>query len=127
MRFKNLLWLLGRQSTLSLINKLRVYCGIIKPIWTYGIQLWSTVGKSDILIPQRTQNNILRILCAAPWYARNSEIHIYLEKPTFLEKAKRYLDSSRNRLSAHPNPLPQKVLHIILLLLLQLIVQLTDM
>ncbi|GBP16719.1 RNA-directed DNA polymerase from mobile element jockey [Eumeta japonica] len=89
-RFKNLLWLLGRQSALSLSNKLRVYCSIIKPIWTYGIQLWSSASKSNIVCLQRAQNNILRTLSSAPWYARNSEIHDYLEIPTVLVEAKRY-------------------------------------
>lgn len=39
--------LLGRQSTLSLSNKLRVYSAVIKPIWTYGMQLWSSACKSN--------------------------------------------------------------------------------
>jgi hypothetical protein len=32
-------WLLGRNSRLSLSNKLLLYKSILKPIWTYGIQL----------------------------------------------------------------------------------------
>jgi hypothetical protein len=32
-------WLLGRQSKLSTTNKLLLYKTILKPIWTYGIQL----------------------------------------------------------------------------------------
>jgi hypothetical protein len=35
-------WLLGRRSRLSLSNKLLLYKSILKPIWTYGIQLWGT-------------------------------------------------------------------------------------
>jgi hypothetical protein len=35
-------WLLGRKSKLSLSNKLLIYKAILKPIWTYGIQLWGT-------------------------------------------------------------------------------------
>lgn len=104
-RFKNLLWLLGRQAALSLSNKLRVYCSIIKPIWTYGIQLWSTASKSNIMCLQRAQNSILRVLSSAPWYTRNSEIHEYLEIPTILDEVKRYSANYKNRLKAHPNPL----------------------
>jgi hypothetical protein len=33
-------WLLGRSSRLSLPNKLLLYGATLKPIWTYGIQLW---------------------------------------------------------------------------------------
>jgi hypothetical protein len=32
-------WLLGRKSQLSLSNKLLLYKTILKPIWSYGIQL----------------------------------------------------------------------------------------
>lgn len=110
LRFKNLLWLLGRQSALSLSNKLRVYCSIIKPIWTYGIQLWSTASKSNIMCLQRAQNNILRVISSAPWYARNSEIHEYLEIPTILDEAKRYSANYKNRLTTHPNPLSSMLL-----------------
>jgi hypothetical protein len=31
---------LGKKSSLSLENKLLLYRVIIKPIWTYGIELW---------------------------------------------------------------------------------------
>jgi hypothetical protein len=110
LRFRNLLWLLGRQSVLSLTNKMRVYCGIIKPIWTYGIQLWSTASKSNTLRVQRAQNNILRVISSAPWYARNSEIHDYLEVPTVSEEARRYSAKYKDRLTAHPNPLSAKLL-----------------
>jgi hypothetical protein len=43
-------WLLGRQSHLSTSNKLLLYKTILKPIWTYGIQLWGTASISNIEI-----------------------------------------------------------------------------
>ena len=36
---KEINWLIGRNSNLSLENKLLVYKAVIKPIWTYGIEL----------------------------------------------------------------------------------------
>jgi hypothetical protein len=39
LKFKQLYWLLGRKSPLSLENKVLVYKAVIKPIWTYGIEL----------------------------------------------------------------------------------------
>ncbi|CAH2108593.1 unnamed protein product [Euphydryas editha] len=47
-QFRNLLWLLGKQSTLSFYYQLLVYSTILKPIWIYGIQIWS---------PKSTQQN----------------------------------------------------------------------
>jgi hypothetical protein len=58
-------WLLGRKSQLSTNNKLLLYKTILKPIWTYGIQLW-----------------VLRIIVDAPWYVLNSLIRRDLSCPT---------------------------------------------
>jgi hypothetical protein len=46
--FTKMHWLLGRQSHLSTSNKLLLYKTILKPIWTYGIQLWGTASTSNI-------------------------------------------------------------------------------
>jgi hypothetical protein len=43
-------WLLGRSSQLSLPNKLLLYKTILKPIWTYGIQLLGTASSSDLCV-----------------------------------------------------------------------------
>ena len=45
----------GRRSNLSTQNKITPYKTIIKPVWTYGIQLWGTASNSDIEILQRFQ------------------------------------------------------------------------
>jgi hypothetical protein len=37
---KQMNWLLGRRSTLSIESKLHLYNTVLKTIWTYGIQLW---------------------------------------------------------------------------------------
>jgi hypothetical protein len=49
-----LYWLLGRKSKFSISNKLLAYI-ILKPIWTYGIQLWGSVSISNIEILKRFQ------------------------------------------------------------------------
>jgi hypothetical protein len=46
-------WLLGRKSQLSQSNNLLLYKTILKPIWTYGIQLWGTASTSNIEILER--------------------------------------------------------------------------
>jgi hypothetical protein len=60
-------WLLGRQSHLSTSNKL-LYKTILKPIWTYGIQLWGTASTSNIKILERFQSKTLSMIVDAPWY-----------------------------------------------------------
>ena len=41
LKVKELYWLLGRKLQLSIENKLLIYKTIIKPIWTYGIEIWA--------------------------------------------------------------------------------------
>jgi hypothetical protein len=67
-------WLLGRNSLLSLPNKLLLYKAILKPIWTYGIQLWGTASTSNIEILERFQSKALCIIVNAPWYVPNNHI-----------------------------------------------------
>jgi hypothetical protein len=55
---------------------------ILKPIWTYGIQLWGTASTSDIEILERFQSKVLRMIVNAPWYVPNSLIRRYLQSKT---------------------------------------------
>jgi hypothetical protein len=65
--FTKLNWLLGRKSKLSISNTLLVY-KTIKPIWTYGIQLWGTASTSNIEILEGFQSKALGMIVGAPWY-----------------------------------------------------------
>jgi hypothetical protein len=74
-KYRKVKWLLGRTSQLSVENKTLVYNQIIKPVWTYRIQLWGCASKSNIQRIQTFQNKVLRGIVNAPWYVRNSGIH----------------------------------------------------
>ena len=63
---KKLYWLLGPKSELSLENKIKIYGAILKPVWTYGIQLWGTTSNSNVEILQRYQSKTLRQIVNAP-------------------------------------------------------------
>jgi hypothetical protein len=65
-------WLFGRKSKLSTSNELLIYKTILKPIWTYGIQLWSTASTSNIEILERFQSKAFRMIVDAPWYVPNT-------------------------------------------------------
>ena len=56
------------------INKILIYRTILKPIWTYGIQLWGSAAESNIEIIQRFQNKVLRAIVDAPGWVPNSKI-----------------------------------------------------
>jgi hypothetical protein len=85
-RLKN--WLIGRNSKLSLENKILLYKTIIKPIWTYGAEIWGCASKSNISIIQRCQSKMLRMIANGPWYAPNITLHEDLNVPLVKEVIK---------------------------------------
>jgi hypothetical protein len=104
-------WLLGQKSQLSTINKLLLYKTILKPIWTYGIQLWGTASTSNIEILERFQSKVLRIIVDAPWYVPNSLIRRDLSCPT-VEEIHRYSSHYGDRLRTHSNHLTVNLLRL---------------
>jgi hypothetical protein len=98
-------WLLRRKSKLSTSNKLLVYKTILKPIWTYGIQLWGTASTSNIDILERFQSKALRMIVDAPWYVPNTVIRRDLQIPTVKEEIRCYSSQYSARLSTHSNDL----------------------
>jgi hypothetical protein len=98
-------WFLGRKSKLSTSIKLLIYKTILKPIWTYGIQLWGTASTSNIEILERLQSKALRMTVDAPWYVPNTVIRRDLQIPTFKEEIRRNSSQYSALLSTHPNNL----------------------
>jgi hypothetical protein len=62
------------KSKLSTSNKLLIYKAILKPIWTYGLQLWGTASTSNKEIPERFQSKALRMIVNGSWYVPNTVI-----------------------------------------------------
>jgi hypothetical protein len=98
-------WLLGRKSKLSTNNKLLIYKAILKPIWTYGFQLWGTTSNPNIKILERFQSKVLRLIVDASWYVSNSVIHKDLLIPTAKEEISHFSSLYAVRLRAHTNEL----------------------
>jgi len=107
LRHKELYWLLGRKSHLSVDNKLQLYKSIIAPIWTYGIELWGCACKSNIAVIQRCQSKILRATVDAPWYVTNDMIHKDLGIPTVQEVIHKRNIKHCTNLESHSNLLLQ--------------------
>jgi hypothetical protein len=74
-------WLLNRKSKLSMTNKILLYKAILKPIWSYGLQLWGCAELTTINLIQRFQSKTLRALADAPWYVSNLTLHNDLKIP----------------------------------------------
>jgi len=90
LKYRQMYWLLGRKSALTTHNKLVLYKQILKPVWTYDIQLWGCTKPSNIAIIQRFQNKALRVIVNAPWYVRNADLHRDLKMKMFTTEIKRF-------------------------------------
>ena len=47
-KYRKLYWMLGRNSKLSIDNKLLIYKQVLRPVWTYGAQLWGALVKATL-------------------------------------------------------------------------------
>jgi hypothetical protein len=97
-------WLLGRKSKLSLANLLLYKC-LLKPVWTYGIQLWGCTKPSHTQIIQRLQSKILRSITGAPWYVSNFTLHNDLHILFVAKETSRLSHLYHHRLASHHNAL----------------------
>lgn len=89
LKLRNMYWLLYKTSALSVELKLLLYKSILKPVWTYGIQLWGTSANSNIEILQRFQSKLLRIILDAPRFVTNDTIHQDSQILTIKEEIRR--------------------------------------
>ena len=110
-------WLSGRRSNLSTQNKIMLYKIVIKPVWTYGIQLWGTANNYNIEILQRFQSAnkcfLLpnSVLINAPWYVTNETIHHNLKIPAVKDEIYKSRSRYNARVSSHHNPFVTQLLN----------------
>jgi uncharacterized protein YeeX (DUF496 family) len=100
-KFRKIYWLLGRNSELSVHNKLTLYKQVIRPLWSYGIQLWGCANESNIQVIQRYQNKVLKCIVNAPRYVRNSGLHRDLGIETVTDIIAKFIKSHEKRLQDH--------------------------
>lgn len=100
---REMYWLIGRYSKLNLYCKRLIYMSIIKPIWTYGIQLWGCAKQSNRNVIQRSQNNFLRTITDAYRYVTNQDLHNDLAIKWINEVIQEYATKHEKRLLNHTN------------------------
>lgn len=110
-KYRNMYWLIGRRSKLSTYNKVLIYNQVLKPVWTYGIQLWGCAKLTHLQSIQKFQNKVLRNILSAPWYVRNSDIHRDLKTPTVKDVIKNFALKHKIRLNQHVNVEASSLLH----------------
>ena len=109
-KLKKFYWLIGRRSKLNIQNKITLYKAVIKPVCTYGIQLWGTASNSNIEILQRFQSKTLRSLINAPWYLTNETIHRDLKIPSVKDEIHKSRSRYSTRVNNHHNPIATQLL-----------------
>jgi hypothetical protein len=109
-KFGKLNWLIGRKSQLSLYNKVLVYKAMLKPIWSYGIQLWGSASKSNIEILERFQAKVLLSITDAPWYVPNSFIARDLSIMTVKAANGYHSNKFKSMMNQHLNSLVQDLM-----------------
>ncbi len=108
-RFKLLLRLLGRYSKLTITNKLLIFKTVLRPAWTYGIELWGSARKSNLNRLQVLQSKILRVIVDAPFYVSNLTLHRDLNIPFVKDLVRSRYVSFHSSLKSHPNPLIRRL------------------
>jgi hypothetical protein len=98
-------WLINRKSQLFLENKITIYKVIMKPVWTYGIELWGCSKPSNTKILQTFQSKMLRKLANTPWYISNVTFHNDLCIPYVKEAIRTYAKNHKNRTKQNNNQL----------------------
>ena len=93
---------IGKKCRLSIGNKLLIYIALIKPIRSYGIELWGCASKSNIVIVQRSQSIILRAIANEPRYVTNHTLHT--DFPYVSDAIHERINKHHNKLEAHSNP-----------------------
>ncbi|GFT48726.1 putative RNA-directed DNA polymerase from transposon X-element [Trichonephila clavipes] len=97
--------LVGRNSPLSLENRVVLYKQVLRPIITYASPVWGAAAATLMKKIQVIQNKILRLMTNAPWYVRNDVIHydLHMESiSSFITKLARNVFRS---IENHDNPI----------------------
>ena len=98
-------WLIKTRSQLSLDSKLTVHKTILRPIWTYGIELWGCSKPSNTKILQTFQSKMLRMISSFPWYVSNQILHNDFEILYVTEVIRINTNKYKNRNTVHSNQL----------------------
>lgn len=96
--------LLIRNKYTTLKTKHLIYKTLLKPISTYGLQLWRSAKESNTNKIQVFQNIILRRLSNVPLFISNPTLHNNFHIKTEDEEALIFYLCFHSRLANHTNP-----------------------
>ncbi|GFT53705.1 RNA-directed DNA polymerase from mobile element jockey [Trichonephila clavipes] len=97
--------LVGRNSPLSLENKVILYKQVLRPIITYASPVWGAAAATHMKKIQVIQNKILRLITNAPWYVRNDVIHFDLHMEPISSYITKLARNVFRSIKNHDNPI----------------------
>jgi hypothetical protein len=103
LKYKQMYWLMGRRSALTTRKKLVLCKQILKPVWTYGIQLWGCTKPSNTAVILKFQNEVIRNIVNAPLYVRNADLHRNLKMEMVTAEIRRFDRKHEERPLHHDN------------------------
>jgi hypothetical protein len=102
---KQMHWLIGRKSKLSVENTILIFKALIIPIWTYDVELWGCASKSNTSIIQSSQSKFLRMIVEAPWYVYYATLHADLSLSSVQDAIQQRSNKHHNKIKTQENPL----------------------
>ncbi|GFT54049.1 putative RNA-directed DNA polymerase from transposon X-element [Trichonephila clavipes] len=75
--------LIGRNSHLSIENKVLLYTAVMRPILAYASPVWGYAAKTNINILDTLQNSLIRMIVKATRYMHNDDIRNALKITSF--------------------------------------------
>jgi hypothetical protein len=111
LKSREIYWLIGKNSPLPLENKLLSYKTVLKPMWTYGIELWGCATKSNIAVIQRYQYKLLRTITNAAQYVSSQTLHSDLHIPHVRTVFRERTATHHMTLDSQTNPLIEQLVH----------------
>jgi hypothetical protein len=78
---------------------------MLKPIWTYGLQLWGCAKPTSLNIIQRFQSKVLRSIVNALRYISNQSLHNDLKIPFIKDEIRRMSARYNEQITNHENEL----------------------
>jgi hypothetical protein len=82
---------------------------IMKPIWTYGIELWGCSKPYNTKVLQTFQSKMLRSITKAPWFVSSQTLHADLGILFINEVINKHAIKHRDRIADHDNHLIHKL------------------
>ncbi|GFV49438.1 probable RNA-directed DNA polymerase from transposon X-element [Trichonephila clavipes] len=103
--------LIGRNSYLSIENKVLLYTAVMRPILAYACPVWGYAAKTNINILDTLQNSLIRMIVKATRYMRNDDIRNALKINSFKSHIQNIAINFFNDLEATNNINMQSLSH----------------